>query len=92
MKFVIGTSDSKNIKVDAMVLTDTRALINASSGLGKSWLMRLVAEHVASSVQTILMVTTYLTHKPTYPLSFSAFSSVGFWASVSSLLECSQRF
>ena len=55
MKFVIGTSDSKNIKVDAMVLTDTRALINASSGLGKSWLMRLVAEHVASSVQTILI-------------------------------------
>jgi hypothetical protein len=55
MKFTIGTSDSKNVKVDAMVLADTRALINASSGLGKSWLMRLIAESVASSIQTIIV-------------------------------------
>jgi uncharacterized protein len=55
MKFIIGTSDSKSIKVDAMVLADTRALINASSGLGKSWLMRLVAENVASAIQTIII-------------------------------------
>jgi uncharacterized protein len=55
MKFTIGVSDSKNVKVDAMVLSDTRALINASSGLGKSWLMRLIAENVASSIQTIIV-------------------------------------
>jgi uncharacterized protein DUF87 len=55
MKFIIGTSDSKNIKVDAAILADTRALINASSGLGKSWLLRLIAENVASSIQTILI-------------------------------------
>lgn len=55
MKFIIGTSDSKQIKVDAMVLSDTRALFNASSGLGKSWLLRLTAEHVASSIQTIIV-------------------------------------
>jgi hypothetical protein len=55
MRFVIGTADSKNIKVDAMILSDTRALFNASSGLGKSWLLRLTAEHVASSIQTIIV-------------------------------------
>jgi uncharacterized protein len=55
MKFIIGTSDSKSIKVDAMVLSDTRALINASSGLGKSWLLRLTAENVASSIQTMII-------------------------------------
>lgn len=55
MKFAIGTSDSKTVKVDAMVLADTRALINASSGLGKSWLLRLVAENVAASLQTIII-------------------------------------
>lgn len=55
MKFTIGTSDSKGIKVDAMVLADTRGLICASSGLGKSWLLRLIAESVASSIQTIII-------------------------------------
>lgn len=55
MKFIIGTSDSKNIKVDAMVLADTRALFTASSGMGKSWILRLIAENVASSLQTILI-------------------------------------
>ncbi len=55
MKFTIGTSDSKAVKVDAMVLADTRALICASSGLGKSWLLRLIYESVASSVQTIII-------------------------------------
>jgi uncharacterized protein len=56
MKFSIGTSsDSKSVKVDAMVLADTRALINASSGLGKSWLLRLIAENVASKIQTIII-------------------------------------
>ncbi len=55
MKFIIGTSGSKSVKVDAMIMADTRVLINASSGLGKSWLMRLIAENVASSIQTILI-------------------------------------
>lgn len=55
MKFQIGTSDSKAVKVDAMVLADTRGLICASSGLGKSWLLRLIAESVASSIQTVII-------------------------------------
>jgi hypothetical protein len=55
MRFTIGTSDSKAVKVDAMVLADTRGLICASSGLGKSWLLRLIAESVASSIQTIIV-------------------------------------
>jgi membrane associated rhomboid family serine protease len=38
---------------------------------------------------TIPMVTTYLTHKPTYPLSFSAFWA-SLWASAFSLLEYSR--
>lgn len=56
MKFVIGSMENgKNVSVDALVLADTRALINASSGMGKSWLLRLIAEHVASSIQTIIL-------------------------------------
>jgi hypothetical protein len=55
VKFLIGKSDSKSVKVDAMVLADTRGLICASSGLGKSWLLRLIAEAVASSVQTVII-------------------------------------
>lgn len=55
MKFTIGKSDTKDITVDALVLADTRGLICASSGLGKSWLLRLIAEAVASSVQTIIL-------------------------------------
>lgn len=55
MKFNIGTAGSKNVKVDAMVLADTRGLICASSGLGKSWLLRLMYESVASTVQTIII-------------------------------------
>lgn len=55
MKFTIGTSGAKAVKVDAMVLSDTRALFSASSGLGKSWVLRLIAEAVASSIQTIIV-------------------------------------
>lgn len=55
MKFTIGTANSKPVKADALVLADTRALINASSGLGKSWLLRLIAENVAPWVQTIIL-------------------------------------
>lgn len=55
MKFTTGMSERKSVKVDAMVLSDTRALICASSGLGKSWLLRLIAEHVASGIQTIII-------------------------------------
>src|SRR5919205_1007321 len=55
MKFTIGTSGSKAVAVDSLVLADTRGLICASSGLGKSWLLRLISETVASSVQTIII-------------------------------------
>lgn len=55
MKFTIGKADNKPVKVDAFVLADTRGLICASSGLGKSWLLRLISECVAHSIQTILV-------------------------------------
>jgi hypothetical protein len=52
----IGTTpDGKAVQVDPLILSDTRALFSASSGLGKSWLLRLIAEHVASSIQTIII-------------------------------------
>lgn len=55
MKFTIGQSDNKAVKVDAFTLADTRGLICASSGAGKSWLLRLICECVAASIQTIII-------------------------------------
>ena len=54
--FIIGhTQDGKPLYVDPFILSDTRALICASSGLGKSWLLRLISEWVASKIQTIII-------------------------------------
>lgn len=55
MKFTIGQTDNKPVKVDAFTLADTRGLICASSGAGKSWLLRLICECVAASIQTIII-------------------------------------
>jgi uncharacterized protein DUF87 len=55
MKFTIGQTDNKPVKVDAFTLADTRGLICASSGAGKSWLLRLICERVADSIQTIIL-------------------------------------
>lgn len=57
MKFTVGTkiTDHKPLKLDADILADTRALLCASSGGGKSRLLRLIAEQVAESIQTIII-------------------------------------
>ena len=55
MKFSIGTANQKPVKVDAGVLSDTRVLICSSSGMGKSWLLRLITENVAAFIQTIII-------------------------------------
>ena len=55
MKFTIGQADNKTVKVDTFTLADTRGLICASSGAGKSWLLRLICECVADSIQTIVI-------------------------------------
>src|ERR1700741_3908872 len=49
---IIGTIDSaKKLDVDLPRLVDTRLLIQANSGGGKSWLLRLIAER--GGIQTI---------------------------------------
>jgi len=51
---IIGTTDSaKKLDVDLSRLVDTRLLIQANSGGGKSWLLRLVAER--AGIQTIVL-------------------------------------
>lgn len=53
--FTIGQTEHGKLKLDLSRLVDTRAAIMASSGGGKSWLFRLIAERVAAKVQTILI-------------------------------------
>ena len=57
MKFTVGNqiSDNKSVKLDSAILADTRALICASSGQGKSHLLRLIAEQIGEKIQTILI-------------------------------------
>src|SRR5689334_20992375 len=51
---IIGTVDSaKKLDVDLPRLVDTRLLIQANSGGGKSWLLRLIAER--AGIQTIVL-------------------------------------
>jgi DNA helicase HerA-like ATPase len=51
----IGSSEGKRILIDVMRLVDTRMLIQANSGGGKSWLLRLIAEQAAGQMQTIIL-------------------------------------
>lgn len=41
--------------LDLGVLADSRGLITASSGAGKSWLLRVLAENSADKIQTIIL-------------------------------------
>jgi len=51
---IIGQSDGgKKLELDLPVLVDTRLLIQANSGGGKSWLLRLIAER--AGIQTIVL-------------------------------------
>ncbi len=51
---IIGQiADGKKLELDLPVLVDTRLLIQANSGGGKSWLLRLIAER--AGIQTIVL-------------------------------------
>lgn len=50
-----GVTLGDGVTLDLMRLVDTRMLIQANSGGGKSWLLRLLAEEVAGQMQTIIL-------------------------------------
>ena len=45
--------DGEKLELDLPTLVDTRLLIQANSGGGKSWLLRLIAER--AGIQTIVL-------------------------------------
>jgi hypothetical protein len=51
VKFELG----KGAVLDASIFVDTRMLITANSGGGKSWQLRLMAEQLAPKMQTIIV-------------------------------------
>ena len=53
--FTIGKAEQGAVKIDLARLVDTRMLIQANSGGGKSWLLRLMCERTAGKVQTIVL-------------------------------------
>lgn len=55
MDVSIGTIEGKKFMLDLGVLADSRGLITASSGAGKSWLLRVLAENSADKIQTIIL-------------------------------------
>lgn len=46
---------ASGISLDLLRLVDSRMLINANSGGGKSWLLRLIAEQASGHAQTIIL-------------------------------------
>jgi hypothetical protein len=54
-KITIGKSQGKDIAFDLDVLQRTRLLIQASSGQGKSWLLRVLAEQAFGKIQIIII-------------------------------------
>jgi hypothetical protein len=51
----IGKGTSGPVRIDVDVLLRTRLLLQANSGGGKSWLLRVLAEQLAGKVQTIII-------------------------------------
>lgn len=54
-KVTIGHTDGAALKLDLPRLVDTRMLIQANSGGGKSWLLRLLVERAAKHLQVIIL-------------------------------------
>lgn len=52
---VLGTSTRHKVSLDLDVLLRTRLLIQASSGGGKSWLLRRIAEQLFGKVQVLII-------------------------------------
>ncbi len=55
MKVAIGQANGRSVELDVPRLLATRMLIQANSGKGKSWLIRLLAEQLFGKVQVILI-------------------------------------
>lgn len=53
--FTLGHINRTAVQLDLPRLVDTRALVQANSGGGKSWLLRLIAERAAKHVQVIIL-------------------------------------
>lgn len=51
----LGKSDAGTLRLDPLRLVDTRLLVQANSGGGKSWLLRLIAEKVGGKIPTIVL-------------------------------------
>jgi hypothetical protein len=51
----LGKSGDGPLRLDPMRLIDTRLLVQANSGGGKSWLLRLIAEKVGGKIPTIVL-------------------------------------
>lgn len=54
-RILLGKSSNRNVTLDLDALLRTRALIQANSGKGKSWLLRRIAEQLFGKVQVILI-------------------------------------
>lgn len=54
-KITIGHTETKTVQLDLPRLVDTRMLIQANSGGGKSWLLRLIIERAAKHVPVIIL-------------------------------------
>ncbi len=52
---IIGKSGGRNVQIDGKTFLKTRALIQAGSGGGKSWLLRRLAEQLFGKVQTFII-------------------------------------
>lgn len=52
---ILGKSKQEKVIIDLKTLLRTRLLIQANSGGGKSWLLRLIAERAFGKVQTIII-------------------------------------
>lgn len=55
MKFEIGTSSAGAVTCDVKTLVDTRLLVQANSGGGKSWALRRVLEQTHGHVQHLVI-------------------------------------
>lgn len=54
-RILIGKSGNRNVALDVDALLRTRALVQANSGKGKSWLLRRIAEQLFGKIQVVII-------------------------------------